>query len=91
MKNNDLVEFVEDSEEFYKKISKNVKILRQKYKYTQLDFSANIGFTSFPSARDRSATGFYNYCLSSQSYVDVFVCDSYRHIVTGKQIGRAHV
>ena len=46
MKNNDLVEFVEDSEEFYKKISKNVKILRQKYKYTQLDFSANIGFNS---------------------------------------------
>ena len=46
MKNNDLVEFVEDSEEFYKKISRNVKILRQKYKYTQLDFSANIGFNS---------------------------------------------
>jgi hypothetical protein len=46
LKNNDLVEFVEDSEEFYKKISKNVKILRQKYKYTQLDFSANIGFNS---------------------------------------------
>ena len=46
MKNNDLVEFVEDSEEFYKKISKNVKTLRQKYKYTQLDFSANIGFNS---------------------------------------------
>ena len=46
MKNNDLVEFVEDSEEFYKKISRNVKTLRQKYKYTQLDFSANIGFNS---------------------------------------------
>ena len=46
MKNNDLVEFVEDSEEFYKKISKNVKTLTQKYKYTQLDFSANIGCNS---------------------------------------------
>ena len=34
-------------------------------------------FTSFPSSSDRSAKGFYNYCLSSQSYVDVFVCDTY--------------
>ena len=25
-------------------------------------------FTSFPSSRDRSATGFYNFCLSSQSF-----------------------
>lgn len=41
-------------------------------------------FTSFPSARDRSATGFYNYCLSSQSYVDVFVCDSYRYCRAAK-------
>ncbi|WP_151944263.1 helix-turn-helix domain-containing protein [Aliarcobacter butzleri] len=46
MKNNDLVEFVENTEEFYKKISQNVKKLRQKNKYTQLDFSANIGFNS---------------------------------------------
>ena len=41
-------------------------------------------FTSYPSARDRSATGFYNYCLSSQSYVDVFVCDSYRYCRAAK-------
>ncbi len=46
MKNNDLVEFVENTEEFYKKISQNVKKLRRKNKYTQLDFSANIGFNS---------------------------------------------
>ena len=41
--------------------------------------SVSTYFTSFPSARDRSAKGFYNYCLSSQSYVDVFVCDSYKN------------
>jgi hypothetical protein len=41
-------------------------------------------FTSFPSSRDRSAKGFYNYCLSSQSYVDVFVCDSYRYCRSAK-------
>lgn len=46
MKNSNLVEFIEDPEEFYKMISQNVKRLRQKYKYTQLDFSANIGFNS---------------------------------------------
>ena len=34
--------------------------------------------------RDRSAKGFYNYCLSSQSYVDVFVCDSYRYCRAAK-------
>ena len=38
----------------------------------------------FPSSRDRSAKGFYNYCLSSQSYVDVFVCDSYRYCRAAK-------
>lgn len=41
-------------------------------------------FTSFPSSRDRSAKGFYNYCLSSQSFVDVFVCDSYRYCRAAK-------
>lgn len=41
-------------------------------------------FTSFPSSRDRSAKGFYNYCLSNQSYVDVFVCDSYRYCRAAK-------
>lgn len=41
-------------------------------------------FTSYPSAKDRSATGFYNFCLSSQSYVDVFVCDSYRYCRAAK-------
>lgn len=46
MKNSNLVEFIEEPEEFYRIISQNVKILRQKYKYTQLDFSANIGFNS---------------------------------------------
>ena len=46
MNNNDLVEFIEDPEEFYKMISQNIKKLRQKHKYTQLDFSANIGFNS---------------------------------------------
>ena len=46
MNNNDLVEFIEDLEEFYKMISQNIKKLRQKHKYTQLDFSANISFNS---------------------------------------------
>lgn len=41
-------------------------------------------FISHPSAKDRSATGFYNFCLSSQSYVDVFVCDSYRYCRAAK-------
>lgn len=40
--------------------------------------------TSFPSSESRSATGFYNYCLSSSSYVDVFVCDSYRYCRAAK-------
>ena len=46
MKNNDLVQVVEDTEEFYKLVSNNVKRLRKKHKYTQLDFSAHIGFNS---------------------------------------------
>lgn len=46
MNNSNLAEFIEDPEEFYKMISQNVKKLRQKYKYTQLDFSANICFNS---------------------------------------------
>ena len=46
MNNSNLVEFIEEPEEFYKMISQNVKKLRQKYKYTQLDFSAHIGFNS---------------------------------------------
>jgi putative transcriptional regulator len=46
LKNNDLVQVVEDVEEFYKAVSKNVKKLRKKHKFTQLDFSANIGFNS---------------------------------------------
>lgn len=46
LKNNDLVEVINDPEEFYKQISQNVKLLRVKYKYTQLDFSAHIGFNS---------------------------------------------
>lgn len=41
-------------------------------------------FTSHPSASKRSATDFYNFCLSSQSYVDVFVCDSYRYCRAAK-------
>ena len=46
LKNINLVEFIEDSEEFYKIISQNVKELRQSHKYTQLDFSADICFNS---------------------------------------------
>lgn len=41
-------------------------------------------FKSFPSSKNRSAKGFYNFCLSSQSYVDVFVCDSYRYCRAAK-------
>lgn len=41
-------------------------------------------FTSFPSSRDRSAKGFYDFCLSNQSYVDVFVYDSYRYCRAAK-------
>jgi DNA-binding XRE family transcriptional regulator len=46
MKNNDLVQVIEDSEEFYKLVSNNVKKFRKKFNYTQLDFSENIGFNS---------------------------------------------
>ena len=46
MKNNDLVQVVEDVEEFYKVVSSNIKKLRKKNKLTQLDFSASIGFNS---------------------------------------------
>ena len=53
MNNSNLVEFIEEPEEFYKMISQNVKKLRQKYKYTQLDFSANIGFNSVSFYCDR--------------------------------------
>ena len=46
MKNNDLVQVIEDPEEFYKLVSNNVRRFRKKHKYTQLDFSAHIGFNS---------------------------------------------
>lgn len=46
MNNNELVQVIEDSEEFYRMVSANVKKFRKKYKYTQLDFSAHIGFNS---------------------------------------------
>ena len=46
MKNNDLVQVIEDTDEFYKLVSNNVKKFRKKQKYTQLDFSAHIGFDS---------------------------------------------
>lgn len=46
MRNNDLVQVIEDEEAFYKIVSNNVKKFRKKYNYTQLDFSANIGFNS---------------------------------------------
>lgn len=39
-------------------------------------------FTSFPSSKDRSAKGFYDFCLSNQP--DVFVCDSYRYCRAAK-------
>ena len=45
---------------------------------TALD-AVSTYFTSKPSSKDRSAKGFYDFCLSSQSYVNVFVCDSYRY------------
>lgn len=44
----------------------------------------SVYFTAYPSSKDRSATGFYNFCLSSQTYVDVFVCDSYRYCRAAK-------
>lgn len=46
MNNNELVQVIEDSEEFYKMVSNNVKNFRKKNNYTQLDFSAHIGFNS---------------------------------------------
>ena len=51
--------------------------------------AVNQYFVSHSSGR--SAVGFKQWCASSTSYSDVFVCDGYRLIVTGKQIGRAHV
>lgn len=35
-------------------------------------------FKAHPSVSARSAVGFKDYCSSSSSYADVFVCDSYR-------------
>ena len=46
LRNNDLVQVIEDEEAFYKIVSNNVKKFRKKYNYTQLDFSANVGFNS---------------------------------------------
>lgn len=34
--------------------------------------------TSNPSADKRSASGFHDFCVSSSSFADVFVCDGYR-------------
>lgn len=58
MKNNDLVQVIEDVEGFYKAISINIKNLRIKYNYTQLDFSAHIGFNS---------VGFYCECENNKN------------------------
>ncbi len=46
LKENSLVDYLEDPEKFYKTISKNIKQLRKKYKYSQLDFSMSIGINS---------------------------------------------
>ena len=46
-------------------------------------FAANSDFGSI--------VDFKNYCDSPTQFSDVFVCDGYLSIVTGKQIGRAHV
>ena len=35
-------------------------------------------FSTYPSPSQRSAVGFHDFCVSSTSFSDVFVCDSYR-------------
>ena len=35
-------------------------------------------FTFTPTASDRSATGFMDYCVNSSHFNSVFVCDGYR-------------
>lgn len=40
--------------------------------------AVNGYFASYPSSAKRSASGFHDYCVSSSSYSDVFVCDGYR-------------
>lgn len=41
-------------------------------------------FTSKPSVSDRSATGFADFCSSSQTNSDIFVCDGYRYCRAAK-------
>ena len=41
-------------------------------------------FTSKPSVSDRSASDFANFCSSSQTYSDIFVCDGYRYCRAAK-------
>ena len=44
--NNNIYNIEEDTEEFYKRISLNIKNLRKQAKLSQLEFSQNIGFNS---------------------------------------------
>lgn len=46
MKNNNLIDVLEEADELYIKVSSNVKKLRKKYKLSQLDFSSSVGFNS---------------------------------------------
>ena len=40
--------------------------------------AVNSYFTSYPTSDKRSPSGFHDFCVSSTSYSDVFVCDGYR-------------
>ena len=46
--------------------------------YSHLCNALNTYFTAHTSVSSRSAVGFMEYCDSSSSFSDVFVCDSYR-------------
>lgn len=46
--------------------------------YNHALLAVNAYFTAYTSVSSRSASGFKDYCISSSSYSDVFVCDGYR-------------
>lgn len=48
------------------------------YFYNHARAAVNDYFTSHTSVSQRSAKGFLDFCASSSSYSDVFVCDGYR-------------
>ena len=60
--------------------------------YNHVLDALNVYFSGLSSIADATPLGFQAACAASSDFQDVFICDGYRpRIVTGKQIGRAHV